>query len=286
MPELPEVETVRRVLASFLINKTIQRVTVRLPRIIQGLTPEEFSRRLQGLTLTSIERKGKYLLFQLPPYTLVSHLRMEGKYRLLKAEENWEKHDHVEFRFTDGSALRYNDVRQFGTMHVVPQNDFHSIRGLATLGPEPIAEDFNGSVLKNRLESAQNSAVKAALLQQNRVAGLGNIYADEALFQAGIHPARKVRTLRRWEYDTLADACRQVLLAGIAAGGATVRTYRSPQAAGSFQLQIQVYGKKGEPCPRCGHPIERIVVGGRGTHCCPLCQPRRGQRKKERGTES
>jgi formamidopyrimidine-DNA glycosylase len=273
MPELPEIETIRRSLVHLITGKKIQQVTVRLARIIQKIPPEVFTHRLQGLSIESIGRRGKYLLIHIPPYTLVSHLRMEGKYRMVKTGDPWEKHDHVEFRFTDGTALRYNDVRQFGTMDLVPQGDYRTIKGLATLGPEPIDEQFNGALLQERLERSRNTTIKSALLRQDRVAGLGNIYVDESLFRSGIHPERPVHTLQQEEYDRLASACKEVLLEGIAAGGASVRTYSSPESRGSFQLQIQVYGKKGEPCPRCHHPIERIVIGGRGTHFCPICQP-------------
>jgi formamidopyrimidine-DNA glycosylase len=273
MPELPEVETVRRMLVPLIVGKKIEQVTVRLPRIVQAMDPELFSRQLEGLTITSIGRRGKYLLFHIPPFTLVSHLRMEGKYRLVPTGTPWEKHDHVEFRLSNGQTLRYHDVRQFGTMNLVPEGDYRSIKGLVSLGPEPIDETFSGDLLRKCLQRSAKSAVKSVLLRQDRVAGLGNIYADEALFRARIHPERLVQTLQTVEYERLAAACREVMLEGIAAGGATVRSYSSPASPGSFQLQIQVYGKKGEPCPQCRHPIERIVVGGRGTHFCPVCQP-------------
>lgn len=273
MPELPEVETVRRTLIHLISGKRVTSVHVRLARIIQKITPETFAKQLQNLTIESIDRRGKYLLIHIPPYTLVSHLRMEGKYRLVQSREPWEKHDHVEFLFTDGTGLRYNDVRQFGTMDLVPFKDYRSVKGLFTLGPEPIDDNFDGSLLKKQLQRSQNSPIKSALLRQDRVAGMGNIYVDESLFRSSIHPQRTVGSLKPIEYDKLARACKEVLLEGIAAGGATVRTYSSPESIGYFQLQIQVYGKKGEPCPRCNHPIERIVVGGRGTHFCPVCQP-------------
>ncbi|GAB7388603.1 DNA-formamidopyrimidine glycosylase [Bacillaceae bacterium] len=273
MPELPEVETVKRTLASLIVGKTISEVEIRLPRLIRQPDPEEFAWRLQGLTVRGIGRRGKYLLLAVPPYTLVLHLRMEGKLSLHEQGEPYEKHVHLVFRFTDGSELRYKDVRTFGTFDLIPEGDWERVSGLARLGPEPLADDFTPAVLRQRLERKTRSPIKAALLDQSVVAGLGNIYVDEALFQAGIDPRRRVETMTEEELMRLYAAIRDVLQRGIRAGGASVRSYRNGKGEmGYFQLQIAVYGRKGQPCSRCGGEIERIVVGGRGTHLCPRCQ--------------
>jgi formamidopyrimidine-DNA glycosylase len=274
MPELPEVETVRQTLRKHILGKTIAKVDVFLPRLVrQPDEVQEFKLKLEGLTIEEVGRRGKYLLIHVPPYTLVSHLRMEGKYSIHKAGDEIEKHTHLIFTFTDGTELRYKDVRQFGTFDLVPAGEFSSIPGLARLGPEPLDEAFTLEVFQSLLKRQTKRNMKALLLDQTFVAGLGNIYVDEALYFAKIHPERSVSSLRSEEIERLYEGIRVVLTTGIKAGGASVRTYRNSDGEmGYFQLQIQVYGKKGEPCPRCGAEIERIVVAGRGTHICPVCQ--------------
>lgn len=276
VPELPEVETVRRTLTGLVKGKTIKSVEIRWPNIIKRpAEPEEFARKLAGETIQSIGRRGKFLLFHLDHYVMVSHLRMEGKYGLHQAEEPDDKHVHVIFTMTDGTQLRYRDVRKFGTMHLFKPGEEAGELPLSQLGPEPDAEEFTSAYLKERL-SKTNRAVKTALLDQKTVVGLGNIYVDEALFRAGVHPETKANQLSDKTIKTLHAEIKNTLQEAIDAGGSTVRSYINSQGEiGMFQLQHFVYGKKDEPCKNCGTMISKIVVGGRGTHFCAKCQTKK-----------
>jgi formamidopyrimidine-DNA glycosylase len=272
MPELPEVETVRRTLEQLAAGRTIERVTVRLARIIRGAEPEAFCRALAGQTIREIGRRGKYLRFVLDDLTMVSHLRMEGRYGLFDADEEWEPHTHVAFRFADGKELRYRDVRQFGTMELFRKGEEWIKPPLANLGPEPLEPGFTVHALMKAMARSR-SRIKPLLLDQTKVAGIGNIYADEALFRARIHPGRTADSLTKAEWKRLYEAIVDTLKEAVAAGGSSVRSYVNGHGEiGLFQLQLNVYGRKGEPCPRCGRPVEKTTVGGRGTHYCARCQ--------------
>lgn len=274
MPELPEVETIRQTLRKHILGRAIVHIDIHLPRLIRyPHDSERFKQEIIGQTIMEIDRRGKYLLFQIPPYTLVSHLRMEGKYSVHRAGEPMEKHTHVVFHLDDETELRYRDVRTFGTFDLVPAGEYTPIPGLAQLGPEPLDDRFTFDVFQSICSKRTTRNIKAFLLDQRNIAGLGNIYVDEALYDARIHPARAVHTLDDVELLRLYEGIRRALYAGVQAGGASVRTYRNSDGdMGYFQLQIEVYGKKGEPCRRCGTLIERLVVAGRGTHVCPQCQ--------------
>ncbi|MCY7848621.1 DNA-formamidopyrimidine glycosylase [Bacillus haynesii] len=273
MPELPEVETVRRTLAGLVRGKTIDAVEVRWTNIIKRpAEPEEFARLLVGQTIQSIGRRGKFLLFHLDDCVMVSHLRMEGKYGLHQNDEPLDKHVHVIFRFTDGSELRYRDVRKFGTMHLFKPGEELTELPLRQLGPEPFSSEFTAGYLRERLKKT-NRSVKTALLDQRTVVGLGNIYVDEALFRAGIHPETTANKLTKKQTVLLHEEIVQTLKEAVEAGGSTVRSYINSQGEiGMFQLKLFVYGRKDEPCKKCGSPIEKTVVGGRGTHFCIKCQ--------------
>lgn len=273
MPELPEVETVKRTLKKLIVGKTIQDVSVHLPRIIRHPADVELFRRyLIGTTITDVRRRGKFLKINFDPWVLVSHLRMEGKYRLTERDEPLEKHTHVLFHFTDGTELRYRDVRQFGTMHLFPLGEEDQHLPLSKLGPEPLSEDFTLEWFLETL-AKKKSKIKAVLLNQEYLAGLGNIYVDESLFLAGLHPERTASSLSIEEIRRLYHAIKKTLAEAVEAGGSSVRSYLNGQGEmGMFQLKIQVYGRKDEPCNRCGNPIRRIVVAGRGTHLCTNCQ--------------
>ncbi|AUZ31737.1 MULTISPECIES: DNA-formamidopyrimidine glycosylase [Bacillus] len=273
MPELPEVETVRRTLAGLVRGKTIDAVDVRWTKIIKRPEePEEFARLLAGQTIQSIGRRGKFLLFHLDDCVMVSHLRMEGKYGLHQNDEPLDKHVHVIFRFTDGSELRYRDVRKFGTMHLFKPGEELTELPLRQLGPEPFSSEFTADYLRERLKKT-NRSVKTALLDQRTVVGLGNIYVDEALFRAGIHPEATANKLTKKQTVLLHKEIIQTLKEAVEAGGSTVRSYINSQGEiGMFQLKLFVYGMKDEPCKKCGSPIEKTVVGGRGTHFCIKCQ--------------
>lgn len=278
MPELPEVETVRRTLNQLIAGKTIDRVSVKLPRIIQRpADPDLFEVQLAGRTFHSVERRGKFLRLLLDGLVLVSHLRMEGRYGLYKQEEPTEPHTHVIFHFTDGTELRYKDVRQFGTMHLFAPGDELASAPLNKLGVEPLDEAFTQDAFRRAL-GKRTTKIKPLLLNQEVVVGLGNIYVDEALHEAGIHPETEANLLKPAELDRLHSAIVRTLRDAVEAGGSSIKSYVNGQGEmGMFQHRLRAYGREGEPCDKCGSPIEKSVVGGRGTHTCPRCQKRRGK---------
>lgn len=274
MPELPEVETVKRTLNILVKGKTIQTVSVLLPRIVRlPEEPEAFARLLEGQTIREVERRGKFLRFLLDDLVMISHLRMEGRYGLFSSGEPLEQHTHVLFHFTDGTDLRYKDVRQFGTMHIFRQGEEWANPPLHKLGVEPLAPEFTAKALADKLQK-RTTKIKPLLLNQEVVVGIGNIYADEALHLARIHPARAASSLSRKEISNLYEAIVKTLLESVEAGGSSIKSYVNGQGEmGLFQHQLKAYGRKNEPCSTCGRPIEKIVLGGRGTHFCPGCQP-------------
>lgn len=273
MPELPEVETVVRTLGSLVVGKQIERVSVHLPRIIR--TPDDveaFKSLLAGQTISAIKRRAKFIQFVLERDVLISHLRMEGRYGLYQADEPVEKHTHVIFHFTDGTELRYRDVRQFGTMDVFPLGTETTIGPLSKLGVEPLDESFTADVLRQLLKG-RPTKIKPLLLNQECIVGLGNIYVDESLFKAGIHPERPAGKLTRKQVESLHASIVSTLAEAVEQGGSSIKSYVNGQGEmGMFQQSLLVYGRKNEPCVRCGTPIVRLVVGGRGTHVCPACQ--------------
>lgn len=273
MPELPEVETVRRTLLTLVKGKTIKEVSVRWSKIIKKPSEvEQFQDALCGQTILDIGRRGKFLKIFLDDYVLVSHLRMEGQYGLYDESEEVDKHTHVLFTFTDRSQLRYRDVRKFGTMHLFKKGDEEKELPLSQLGPEPFNETFTENYLKEHLKKT-NRKIKVALLDQTIVVGLGNIYVDEALYRANIHPERMASSLNPREIGILHREIINTLGEAIEKGGSTIRSYVNSQGKmGMFQLELLVYGRKGEACKRCGTAIRKNVVGGRGTHFCPHCQ--------------
>ncbi|WP_144547894.1 DNA-formamidopyrimidine glycosylase [Bacillus sp. X1(2014)] len=273
MPELPEVETVRKTLKKLVVNKTIEDITVYWPKIIKTpLEVEQFVDALIGETIIDVGRRGKFLIIYTGNFALVSHLRMEGKYGLYPKKEPYDKHTHVLFHFTDGTELRYRDVRKFGTMHLYKKGDEFLTEPLIGLGPEPFSEEFTVQYLAEKLKKT-NRKIKTALLDQKVFVGLGNIYVDEALFRAGIHPERIANTLDANELNLLHREIVATLSEAVKKGGSTIRSYVNSQGEiGMFQLELYAYGRKGEECKRCGTPLEKITVGGRGTHYCPQCQ--------------
>lgn len=273
MPELPEVETVRRTLIHLVKGKTIDEVKVTWSNIIKRpVDVEQFCDALKGQTILDVHRRGKFLKIILDDYVLVSHLRMEGKYALAEKDEPIDKHTHVIFLFTDGTQLRYKDVRKFGTMHLFQPGEEESSLPLSILGPEPFEALFTAEVLKKRIGRTTRK-IKAVLLDQQVVVGLGNIYVDEALFRARIHPERVASKLTDEELDRLHKEIVATLQEAVEKGGSTIRSYVNTQGEmGMFQLQLYVYGKKDQPCAICGTPIRKYVVAGRGTHICPSCQ--------------
>lgn len=273
MPELPEVETVRRTLEQLVLQKEIKDVSVTWPKIIkQPVEIEQFKDALVGQVIEHIGRRGKFLIIYTTDYALVSHLRMEGRYGLYTPDDEVDKHTHVIFYFSDGTELRYRDVRKFGTMHLFARGTELEQLPLLQLGPEPFAEEFTVKRMQHMFAKT-NRSVKTVLLDQKVVVGLGNIYVDEALFRAGIHPERNASSLTNKELKKLHREIVATLTEAVEKGGSTIRSYVNSQGQiGMFQLELYVYGRKGEECKTCTTPLERIVVGGRGTVFCPKCQ--------------
>ncbi|MCM3715056.1 DNA-formamidopyrimidine glycosylase [Alkalihalobacillus oceani] len=273
MPELPEVETVRRTLETLVLNKTIDAVEVRWANIIkQPREVEQFQDALVGQTIRAMKRRGKFLLFMLDELTLVSHLRMEGRYGLYQATDEVLPHTHVLFTFTDGTELRYQDVRKFGTMHIFKKGEEEGALPLSQLGIEPLSDRFTAALLYEATRH-KNRSIKVFLLDQKTVVGLGNIYVDEALFRAGLHPERTAASLTEEEIVRLHQAIIATLQDAVEQGGSSIKSYVNGQGEmGMFQQQLQVYGRKDEACVRCGTAISKTVVGGRGTHFCANCQ--------------
>jgi len=273
LPELPEVETVARTLKSLVVGKTIADVQVLLPRIIQKPAEiEQFCSALLGHTIMDVARRGKFLRIIFDGLVLVSHLRMEGRYGVYDEAEPIEKHTHVLFGFTDGTQLRYKDVRQFGTMHLFKAGEELLELPLRKLGIEPLSDQFTHELLRSKLVK-RTSKIKPLLLNQELIVGLGNIYVDEALFTAKIHPERTPDTLSQQEWKRLHRAIVDTLSRAVEAGGSSIKSYVNGQGEmGMFQQQLLAYGRENEPCTSCGTPIVKFVVGGRGTHICPKCQ--------------
>ncbi|MFD2446302.1 DNA-formamidopyrimidine glycosylase [Bacillus sp. CGMCC 1.16607] len=273
MPELPEVETVRKTLEKLVLNKTIERVTVTWAKMVKSPTEVvQFTDALKGQTINEISRRGKFLIFYTDDFALVSHLRMEGKYAVYPNSEPVDKHTHVIFYFTDGTELRYKDVRKFGTMHLYKKGTEFEIPPLDDLGPEPFSKEFTVEYLYRKLQKT-NRKIKPALLDQKIVVGLGNIYVDEALFRSKIHPEMIANQVNLKQVKVLHQEIINTLREAVQKGGSTIRSYVNSQGEiGMFQLELFVYGRKGEECKNCGQDLEKTVVGGRGTHFCPNCQ--------------
>jgi formamidopyrimidine-DNA glycosylase len=275
MPELPEVETVRSQLDPVLSGRRFERVEITDPRLVRPFEPADVERRLEGERVATVERRGKYLVFRFDSgRVLLIHLRMTGSLRYAPAGMlEHDPHRRAVVRLDDGSDVAYRDVRRFGTWVLLDRAESESY--LATrLGAEPLTSSFTAASLGRRL-SGRRAPVKAALLDQRAVAGLGNIYADEALWRARIHPLRPAGELTGPEVRRLHRAVRAALAHGVARQGATLRDYATPDGvAGSMQHEFKVYGRSGAPCERCGTPIEKIRAAGRGTWYCPRCQER------------
>ncbi len=273
MPELPEVETVRRRLAPFLEGRTIAMAEVDDARLVRPEDPAAVAARLGGARIVGLGRRGKYLLVHLDDTsTLAVHLRMTGN--LLVGADTVPAHRRAVLHLDDGSRVDYTDLRRFGTWQLLEGAPELAEFLDARLGAEPLDPDFDAGTLR-RAFAGRRAPVKALLLDQRLVAGVGNIYADEALHAARIHPETPAGAVTRPALARLATAVRDVLEIGIAAQGATLRDYRTPEGGyGSMQERFQVFDRTGEPCPHCGAAIVKTRVAGRGTHLCPRCQRR------------
>ncbi len=272
MPELPEVETVRRTLKNLIINCEIASIDVYYTKIIKDITITSFIKRLVGKTILDIKRDGKYLIFILDDVALISHLRMEGKYFIKDKTERVEKHEHIIFNFTNGLSMRYHDVRKFGTMNLRNIDEIYSTYPLNELGLEPFDKRMTVDYLKGKLQNKE-VAIKTCLLNQHIFAGLGNIYVDEVLFLCRLNPQLKASKLKETDYENIINNAVSVLTKAIELGGTTIRSYTSSLGVtGRFQNELNVHMKKGEHCPVCNSIIEKIRVNGRGTYYCPNCQ--------------
>lgn len=270
MPELPEVETVRRGIAPHCEGRQVHAVAVHQPRL-RWPVPRALARDLPGQTLHAVTRRAKYLLLRFDGGTLLLHLGMSGTLHVLPASAPRRPHDHVDIVFDDGHTLRFHDPRRFGSLHWTTGDPLaHPL--LRRLGPEPLAADFDGATLQ-AAAARRRVAVKAYLMNSQCVAGVGNIYANEALFRAGIRPQRGVHRLRAADWERLSANVREVLAEAITAGGSTLRDYRRGDGTpGYFQMAFRVYGREGQPCLNCGEPLRGLRQGQRATVYCPRCQ--------------
>jgi formamidopyrimidine-DNA glycosylase len=273
VPELPEVETVRARLEPALLGRTLAHVEIFDPRLTRPFEPAEVASSLTGERVEAVERRGKYLIVRFESGSvLLVHLRMTGSFRHARADRSGnDAHVRAVVTLDDGSDVVYRDVRRFGTWLLVDASELDTYLD-ARIGREPLQRGFGPAALAARLVN-RRAPVKAAILDQRTVAGLGNIYADEALWRARIHPLRPAGDVTADEVRALHRGIRGALRMGIARKGATLRDYAQPDGRrGSMQAEFRVYGREGEPCTRCGTPIEKTRAGGRGTWYCPTCQ--------------
>jgi formamidopyrimidine-DNA glycosylase len=273
MPELPEVETIARELRQggkrgpAVVGQTITGVTVKWPRHVARPSARELKRRLPGQKIKSVARRGKYIVFHLSRDVMLIHLKMSGDLQVVNGNAPRDKHAHTVFHFRSGHSLRFSDARKFGKVFVVERVE--EVTG--ALGPEPLERGFTAKRLGAML-AGKRRALKLLLLDQTFVAGIGNIYADEALHRARLHPLRRSDSLTPAEVRALWQGIRRVLRIGLRHNGASIdRAYRG----GGFQNYARVYAREGQPCFNCGTPIRRMVVGQRSAHFCPKCQKRR-----------
>ena len=270
MPELPEVESTRRGLEREVVGHTIATTVVR-DRRLRWLVPTELPRKLARREIRGVRRRAKYLLIEVGTGTVLVHLGMSGSLRLLDASTAPRPHDHIDLVLDDGRCVRYHDPRRFGCwLWIDSEPSRHRL--LAHLGPEPLGPAFDGAWLHERLRG-RTAPIKTLLMDSRIVAGIGNIYANEALFIAGIDPRRAGGRVARGRIDRLVCALRQVLSVALEAGGTTLRDYaRTDGAAGEFASRLDMYGRDGEPCPRCATPIAKTILAQRTTWFCRRCQ--------------
>ncbi len=282
MPELPEVETLRRELEPRLRGRVIRSLSTFPSRVFQ-LDPAVLEAAVTGQTIHTVSRRAKYLIFELDRWYWIIHLGMTGQLTLLdepmenngSSSSGGDTHIALVARLSRGRTLRFRDVRKFGRVMLFSRDGDGLDSRLGSLGPEPLGSDYLLEDFLGKL-AQRKARIKSVLLDQKLVAGVGNIYADEALFKAGVHPARRVRYLRRWEKVRLFETIPQVLERAVLHGGTTLRDYRrSSGMPGTYQIWLQVYGRDGQPCTQCDSIIQKMVISQRGSHFCPYCQPRK-----------
>jgi len=271
MPELPEVETVRRSLAPHLRGRRLIAAVVREARL-RWPVPADLETRIRGRQILGLQRRGKYLLMQLDDAWLIIHLGMSGNLRLLPADTPVRKHDHIDLLLEGGQVLRYHDPRRFGALLWTPDPAGHPL--IASLGVEPLSEEFDGACL-HALCQGRSSAIKQVIMDAHLLVGVGNIYANEALFHAGVDPRTPAGRLSRPRCARLAAAIKETLMRAIEAGGSTLRDFVDGHGnPGWFQQTYRVYGRAGQPCTICGSLIRTLRQNARATYYCPRCQRR------------
>ncbi|MFA7321090.1 MAG: bifunctional DNA-formamidopyrimidine glycosylase/DNA-(apurinic or apyrimidinic site) lyase [Dokdonella sp.] len=269
MPELPEVETTRLGITPHLLGRRISRLVIRQPKLRWPI-PQRLISSLPGQRIEAIERRAKYLLVHTVAGSALLHLGMSGSLRVLDADSAADKHDHYDWLLDSGRLLRFTDPRRFGSLLWQAAGTTHEL--LARLGPEPLSADFNGDRLW-RLSRGRSAPIKTFIMDQSIVVGVGNIYAAEALFAAGIHPRRKAGSVSRERCQRLAEAIKRILDHAITRGGTTLRDFISPDGVpGYFEQELYVYGRASEPCRNCGSAIRSISLGQRSSFYCPQCQ--------------
>lgn len=272
MPELPEVETIKEILKKRLVNHKIVGISIRYSNLIVYPSISIFEKQIVGETIHNLERRGKWILFELDHYYLLSHLRMEGRYLFRTSNDPIDKHEHISFLLEDGCELRYKDTRKFGRMHLIEKERLYQQSPLSELGLEPWDSQLTVSYLKEKLKH-KLVPVKTVLLDQSIITGIGNIYANEILFLSKISPLKVGNQLTKKELETIIQNTKTVLENAIQEGGTTIRSYEASEGVhGRFQQSLAVHGKQETPCPVCNTPILKITVGGRGTYYCPKCQ--------------
>ena len=272
MPELPEVETVKESLKLRLLGRKINKVNVIYDNIIAYPTVEEFIKKIEKQRINDMKRRGKFILFELDDYYLLSHLRMEGKYFFKNKNDDIFKHEHIIFDLDNGEELRYMDTRKFGKMYLINKEDIDKVGPLKELGLEPWDENLTSEYLLDKYKN-KKLPIKSVLLDQSIIVGIGNIYADEILFLCKINPLKKCNDITKKEAFNIIKYTKEVLESAIKKGGTTIRSYSSVDGVhGLFQEELLVHGKDKGKCPVCNSDILKIRVGGRGTYYCPKCQ--------------
>ena len=273
MPELPEVETVKRTLTPLVNGKKIIRLEAPRPEILAHPAAAEFAKRVEGATLQELARRGKYLLLPLDNgATIIVHLRMTGRLLYNAADYPLQPHTHIIFHLEDGNQLRFSDTRRFGRIWLKEADEEDTFSGISKLGPEPFGAPFGSEWLADKLGKRKIN-IKQGLLDQSVVAGLGNIYVDEVLYVAQIDPRRLTNQVSKQEWQRVAEAIPRILEQAIANNGTTFRDYVDGTGQkGSYMPFLEAYGRKGQPCRRCATPIEQIRLAGRSTCYCSKCQ--------------
>ena len=270
MPEIAEVETVRRTLLTKILNKKIKKVDVLYKNIISSKSID--MNYLIGESFKDIDRVGKWLIFKTDKYGLLSHLRMEGKFFIKDSSEQKEKHEHVIITFNDNSDLRYHDTRKFGRMILCKKDDIYKLEEITKQGYEPNSKELTKEYLFNKINKL-NLPIKTILLDQTIISGLGNIYANEVLFKAKINPFKKGKEISLSECQRIIDATNDIIPKAIEMGGTTIKSYTSSLGVtGRFQQNLKVHKKDGQQCPNCSNIIVKEKINGRSTYYCKLCQ--------------